>query len=294
MTEQHWLAERFEADRPHLRALAARVLGSPADADDAVQDAWLRISRADASNIANLTGWFTTIVARICLNVLQSRHSRDERPLDEHAQNPVDGSDVEHDAVQADSVGTALLVVLDTLTPAERLAFVLHDVFAVPFEEVAQVVQRSPAAARQLASRARRRVQGASNVPGDRSRQRAVVNAFLAASREGDFEALLTVLDPDVVLRADATAMEAAMARQAAGAPALAREVRTAAAVARVFSGRAQAAQPALIDGRVGAVWAPNGEPKAVFDLTVLGSRILTIEMLSDPAVIHDLAITLL
>ncbi len=165
MTEQHWLAERFEADRSHLRAVAYRVLGSQADADDAVQDAWLRISRADASDIANLTGWFTTIVARVCLNVLQSRPSRPERPLDEDAPDPVDRGGLEHDAVLTDSVGAALLVVLDTLTPAERLAFVLHDVFAVTFAEVAQVVQRSPAAARQLASRARRRVQGGQRRP---------------------------------------------------------------------------------------------------------------------------------
>jgi len=209
--EQHWLAERFEADRAHLRAVAYRVLGSRVEADDAVQDAWLRVSRADVSDIRNLTGWFTTIVARICLNALQSRRARGERPLDEQVSEPTQGSDPERDAVLADTVGTALLVVLDTLPPAERLAFVLHDLFAVPFDEIAPVVERSAAAARQLASRGRRRLRTASTEPGDASRQRAVVEAFLAASREGNFEALLTVLDPDVVLRADSTAVQAAV-----------------------------------------------------------------------------------
>lgn len=294
MTEQHWLAERFEADRLHLRAVAYRLLGSQADADDAIQDAWPRVNRANTSDITNLTGWFTTIVARICLNVLQSRRSHREVPLEERATDFVDRNNPEHDTELTDSVGAALLVALDTLGPAELLAFVLHDVFAVPFDEIAQVVRRSPSAARQLASRARRRLQGTSDIPRDRSRQRAVAEAFLTASREGDFEALLAVLDPDVVLRADTSSVQAALARQAHGAPTLAREIRTAAAVARVFSGRAQAAQPALIDGRVGAVWAPGGQLRAVFDLTQRGGNIIMIEMLSDPAAIHDLAITLL
>jgi len=276
--EQHWLAERFEADRAHLRAVAYRVLGSRVEADDAVQDAWLRVSRANVSDVRNLTGWFTTIVARICLNALQSRRARGERPMDEQVPEPTEGSDPERDAVLADTVGTALLVVLDTLPPAERLAFVLHDLFAVPFDEIAPVVERSPAAARQLASRGRRRLRTASTEPGDVSRQHAVVEAFLAASREGNFEALLTVLDPDVVLRADSTAVQAAATRQAAGAPTLAHEVHGAHAVSRVFSGRAAAARPALINGRVGAVWASGGRPRAVFDLTLHTDKIVMIE----------------
>jgi len=292
MDEQRWLAERFVVDRAHLMAVAYRMLGSRAEADDAVQDAWLRVSRAEASDVHNLTGWFTTIVARVCLNALESRRARRETPLDEGVPEPVDDHDPERDAVLADTVGAALLVVLDLLPPAERLAFVLHDLFAVPFEEIASVVERSPAAARQLASRARRRIQGSSARPADLARQRVVVDAFLTASREGNFAALLAVLDPDVVLRADAAAVQAAGARQAAGAPVLVREVHGAEAVSRAFSGHAAAAQPALIDGRIGAVWAPGGQPRAVFDLTLYGTKIVAIELLCDPALLHDLAIT--
>src|SRR5512143_301034 len=208
MTEGEWMAERFEVHRTHLRAVAYRMLGSPGEADDAVQEAWLRLSRSDISGVENLAGWLTTVVARVCLDMLRSRGSRREEPLETHLPDLMvrraDGMDPEREALLADSVGPALLVVLDTLTPAERLAFVLHDMFAVPFDEIAPIVGRSPTAARQLASRARRRVQGAAAV-GDvaLARQREVVDAFLAASRGGDFDALLAVLDPDVVLRAD-------------------------------------------------------------------------------------------
>lgn len=294
MNEQQWLAERFEAHRTHLRAVAYRMLGSHAEAEDAVQDAWVRFSRADSSDVDNLGGWLTTIVSRVCLNMLQSRRSRREEPLDDQAPVPKGGIDPEREAVLADSVGSALLVVLETLAPAERLAFVLHDLFAVPFDEIGAVIERSPAAARQLASRARRRVQGARAVPADLTRQREVVEAFLAASRNGDFEALLAVLDPGVMLRADPTAVQAAAERRAEGAPALASEVRGADAVIKVFAGRAQAAQPALIDGAVGAVWAPDGKPRAVFHFTISDGKIASIEMRSDPEEVGLLDVTIL
>src|SRR5919108_6508012 len=211
MDDRDWLAERFEANRPHLRAVAYRMLGSLSEADDAVQETWLRLGRADTSGVENLGGWLTTIVARVCLDLLRSRTARREEPLDEHLPDPIvsrqDGLDPEQQALLADAVGLGLLVVLDTLTPVERLAFVLHDMFAVPFEEIAPIVGRSPTAARQLASRARRRVRGAATMPDtDLARQRAVVDAFLAAARNGDFDALLAVLDPDVVVRADTPA----------------------------------------------------------------------------------------
>src|SRR5436309_1015366 len=214
MNEHEWLAEQFEVHRAHLRAVAYRMLGSLSEADDAVQEAWLRVSRADTSVVENLGGWLTTIVARVCLNTLRSRKARREEPLEVRMPDPIvsraDGMDPEHEALLADSVGLALLVVLETLAPAERVAFVLHDVFAVPFEEIATIVERSPTATRQLASRARHRVQGSAAVPDvDLTRQREVVDAFLAASRGGDFDALLEVLDPDVVLRTDRGAVPA-------------------------------------------------------------------------------------
>ena len=289
MDENDWLAERFEAHRRHLRAVAYRMLGSLSEADDAVQESWLRLSRADTSGVQNLGGWLTTVVARVCLDLMRSRQSRREEPLAAHLPDPIvggeDGRDPEHEALLADSVGLALLVVLDTLAPAERLAFVLHDMFAVPFEEIAAIVGRSPAAARQLASRARRRVQATDPVPGaDLGRQREVVDAFLAASRGGDFDALLAVLDPDVVLRADHAAV-------GVGASA---EVRGAAAVAGTFAGRARQAQPALINGAVGAVWAPNGRPRIVFDFTVTGGKIVGIDILADPERLHGLDLAIL
>ena len=288
--EQHdWLAEQFEAHRIHLRAVAYRMLGSLSEADDAVQETWLRLSRSDTSGVDNLAGWLTTIVARVCLNMLQSRKSRREEPVGADLPDPVagdeDGIDPEHEALQADSVGLAMLVVLDTLAPAERLAFVLHDMFAVPFDEIAPIVERSPAAARQLASRARRRVQGAGVARDpDPPRQRAVVGAFLAASRGGDFDALLALLDPDIVLRADRAAVQAGAAQ----------EVRGAAAVAETFSGRAQAAQPALINGAAGAVWAPGGRPRVVFSFTVAGGKIVAIDLLADHERLRQLDLEIL
>jgi RNA polymerase sigma-70 factor (ECF subfamily) len=256
------------------------MLGSAAEADDAVQEAWLRASRAGADEVDNLSGWLTTVVARVCLNQLRSRRSRPEAPLDDEAAALADGGpDPEAEAVLADAVGPALLVVLDTLSPAERLAFVLHDLFAVPFGEIAETLGRSEAAARQLASRARRRVQGAEAPEGDRARQREVVEAFLAASREGDFEALLGLLDPGVVVRADAAAV-------AAGAEA---EVRGARAVAGTFVGRARFARPALVEGAVGAVWAPGGQPRVAFAFTVRGGRVAEIRLLADPERLAEL-----
>jgi RNA polymerase sigma factor (sigma-70 family) len=273
MDEHDWLAERFEENRPHLRAVAYRVLGSASEADDAVQEAWLRFSRSGAGEVENLGGWLTTIVARVSLNMLQSRMSRREEPMESRNQADAGGTNPEHEAVLADSLGLALLVVLDTLTPAERLAFVLHDMFAVPFDEIAPIVERSPAAARQLASRARRRVQQADAVPeAEAARRKEVVGAFLAASREGDFEALLAMLDPDIVLRADAVVAQLG-----------ASEVRGAPAVAGVFSGRAAGARAALIDGVPGMMWAQGGQTRVVFDFTIVGGNIAAIEMITDP-----------
>jgi RNA polymerase sigma factor (sigma-70 family) len=289
MHEHDGMARQFEAHRAHLRAVAYRMLGSSSEADDAVQESWLRLSRADTSGVANLGGWLTTVVARVCLDMLRARTSRREVPLETHLPGPVAAragdADPEHEALLADSVGLALLVVLDTLAPAERLAFVLHDLFAVPFDEIAPIVGRSPTAARQLASRARRRVQGAATDPdADRARQRAVVDAFLAASRGGDFAALLAVLDPDVVFRADRAAVQI-------GATSA---VRGAAAVAAQFAGRAQAAQPALIGGAVGIAWAPDGEPRVAFDFTIVDGKIVAIAMIADPARVRALDLTIL
>jgi RNA polymerase sigma factor (sigma-70 family) len=282
--EQHqWLAERFEANRAHLRAVAYRMLGSRSEADDAVQEAWLRLSRSDTREVENLRGWLTTVVSRVCLDMLRSRASRREEPLDLDASGPIptvagtsreSGSDPEREALLADSVGLALLVVLEMLTPAERVAFVLHDMFDLPFDEIAPIVGRSTTAARQLASRARRRVQGAGPAgDADRTRQRQVVDAFLAASRGGDFNALLVLLDPEVVLRADQVAVQT-------GAPS---EVRGAIDVAKTFAGRARAAKPALVNGLAGLVWAPSGRPRVVFGFTITDGKIVAIDLVADP-----------
>ena len=292
MDEGEWLAQRFEAHRAHLQAVAFRLLGSTIEADDAVQETWLRVSRAGTSGVENLGGWLTTVVSRVCLNMLESRHARREEPLDLHAPGPVvrgtGGPDPEHEALLADAVGPALLVVLDTLEPAERLAFVLHDVFGVPFDEIATIVGRSPVAARQLASRARRRVQGTAAAPeADRARQRAVVEAFLAAARTGDFSALLALLDPDVVLRADHTVATRRRAR-------LPEVVRGATAVAETFAGRAQGTQTALVDGVVGAVWAAGGTPRGVFDFTIVAGKIVAIDLLADPEQLQQLTVEIL
>jgi RNA polymerase sigma-70 factor (ECF subfamily) len=278
MRDSEWLGEEFDANRSHLLGVAYRMLGSANEADDAVQEAWLRLSRAGASGIDNLGGWLTTVVARVCLDMLRSRKSRREELLavDELELATSTGGvvDPQHEAVMADSVGLALLVVLETLTPGERVAFVLHDMFDVPFDEIAPIVGRSPEAARQLASRARRRVRGAAPTPdADFAAQRRVVEAFLAAARNGDFDALIAVLDPNVIVRADDDAVRS-------GAVA---EVRGAAAVAETFAGRARAARPALIDGAVGLVWTQDGRPRVVFEVTIKGEAIVGIDLLADP-----------
>ena len=273
MDEKKFLAEKFEASRAHLRAVAYRMLGSTSEVDDAVQETWLRLSRSDTSSVENLRGWLTTVVARVCLDMLRSRKSRREEPLGPHVPEPTISDEHERDADMADSVGAALLVVLETLAPAERLAFVLHDMFAVPFEEIAPIVGRSPTAERQLASRARRRVQGTSAVPdADLDHQRKIVDAFIAASRGGDFEGLLAVLDPDVVFRADDAA-------QRLGSLA---EIRGAAAVAENFKGRAQAAKPALVDGALALAVILGGQLRVVVRLTITADRISAVDAVAD------------
>jgi RNA polymerase sigma-70 factor, ECF subfamily len=285
VTDADLLARRFETDRARLRAIAYRMLGSRTDAEDAVQEAWLRLSRAGDAGVENLGGWLTTVVARVCLDMLRVRRARREESADEAVPRLAAAADVEQEALLAESVGLAMLVVLDRLTPAERVAFVLHDMFDLPFEEIAGIVGRSVDASRQLASRARRRVRGATGDPeADRDRQRQVVEAFLAASRRGDFDALLALLDPSVVARADAAAV-------AAGA---APEVRGAAEVATTFAGRARAARPALLDGHVGLAWAPGGRPRVVFDFTTENGRIVAIDLIADPAHLGELELELL
>jgi RNA polymerase sigma-70 factor (ECF subfamily) len=276
------LAERFDSHRAHLRAVAYRMLGSLSEAEDAVQDAWLRLGHADARRIENLGGWLTTVVARLCLDRLRARASRHEQPLGlRPAGTAVDGgahADPEQEALLADSVGLAMLVVLDRLTPAERLAFVLHDLFAVPFEEIAPIVERSPATTKKLGSRARRRVHGADTPTGaDLTRQRLVVDAFLAAARGGDLEALLGLLDPDVVRRADRAALRA-------GQPAELRGARPVAEETRGNAPRARYARPALVNGSVGLVVAPRGRLLFALALAVEGEKITEIEVTADPA----------
>jgi RNA polymerase sigma factor (sigma-70 family) len=295
MDEHEWLAQRFEEHRTHLSAVAYRMLGSPSEADDAVQEAWLRLSRSDTSDVENLGGWLTTVVGRVCLDMLRSRRSRREEPLGEppggRVPEPIvsraqEGFDPEHEALLADSVGPALLVVLETLSPAERLAFVLHDMFSVPFEEIASIVGRSPNAAKMLASRARRRVQGATTVPdAGLARQREVVDAFLAAARGGDFDALLAVLDPDVVLRADRAAVQAGASREVRGAAAVAK---------RAVKGRARAARPALVNGEVGVVVAPRGRLLMVLGFTITDGKIVEIDAIGDPERLSQLDLVLL
>jgi|SRR6185295_12321132 len=272
------LAGRFEANRRHLRAVALRMLGTASEAEDAVQEAWLRLSRSDTAGVDNLRGWLTTVVARICLDMLRARKARGEEPLNADDGEPSAAGEteggVEHEAELAESVGLALLVVLEKLTPAERIAFVLHDMFNMPFEEIAPIVGRSATAARQLASRARRRVQGATaQSDTDRERRREIVDAFLAASRGGDMSALLAVLDPDVVFRADATAVRMGSEAEIRGAP----------AVAATFKGRAQAAKTALVDGAVGVAVMLGGQLRIVLDVAIEDGRIVAIEAIADP-----------
>jgi RNA polymerase sigma-70 factor (ECF subfamily) len=290
MTERDWLAERFEEHRTRLRAVAYRMLGSVSEADDAVQEAWLRLSRSDANAIDNLGGWLTTVVARVSLNMLRSRDVRREEPLGVRLPEPIvdraDGTNPEHEALLADSVGLALLVVLETLSPPERLAFVLHDIFAMPFDEIAPIVDRSPEAARQLASRARRRIQAENTVPdADLDTQREVLDAFLAAAREGDFDRLVAVLDPDVVLRVDF------------GPKGGSQELRGAEAVARqagAFGGLGLEIRPVIVNGTAGAVSFLEGRPFSLGAVTVRGGRIVEMDILADPERLQELDLTIL
>jgi RNA polymerase sigma factor (sigma-70 family) len=289
MNERDWLAERFEEHRGRLRAVAYRMLGSVSEADDAVQEAWLRLSRSDADEIENLDAWLTTVVGRVSLNMLRSRRTRSEQPLDAvHVPEPIidraDGTDPEHEALLADSVGLALLVVLETLNPAERLAFVLHDIFAVSFDEIAPIVDRSPEATRQLASRARRRVRAEKTVPDpDLDAQREVVDAFLAASRDGDFERLVAVLDPDVVLKAD---LGAAGSREIRGVEAVLGQ-------AMFYSQLELDMKPALVNGAVGLVTTRDGKPFSIGAFTVRGGKIVEMDWLGGSR-LRELDLTIL
>ncbi|MDQ3933171.1 MAG: sigma-70 family RNA polymerase sigma factor [Actinomycetota bacterium] len=290
MNEPEWLAQRFEEHRTHLRGVAYRMLGSVSEADDAVQETWLRLSRSETSDIENLRAWLTTVVARVSLNMLRSRKTRREEPLEGRLPDPLidraDGIDPEHEALLADSVGLALLVVLETLSPAERLAFVLHDIFAVPFDEIAPIVDRSPEAARQLASRARRRVRAERPEPdADLQTQREVIDAFLAAAREGDFDRLVALLDPDVVLRQDF------------GPVGGRRELRGAAEVvgqARSFARLGLDMRPALVNGAAGAVAFRDGQPFSIGAITVRNGKIVELDFLADPERLRELDLTIL
>src|SRR5919201_3620371 len=293
MDESKWLADRFEEHRTHLRAVAYRMLGTLSEADDAVQDAWLRLSRSEASEIENLGGWLTTVVARVCLNMLRARNVRREESLEVHLPDPIVSPEgelqPEEEALLADSVGLALQVVLDSLAPAERLAFVLHDMFELPFEEIAPMIGRNPAAARQLASRARRRVRGA-EIPApdpDLARQRAVVDAFFSAARGGDFDALVALLHPDVVLRADFGARHPAAPRVIRGAAAVARQ-------ALLGANPAAHLHPALVNGAAGVVVTVGGRPFAVLGFTVTAGKIVAIDAIADPERVRRIAAAVL
>jgi RNA polymerase sigma-70 factor (ECF subfamily) len=288
MDQTDWLTGQFEASRPRLRAVAYRMLGSHTEAEDAVQEAWLRLNRADRAGVENLGGWLTTVTARICLDTLRSRRSRREEPAGAQPPEPTvrvaGDDDPESQALMGDSVGSALLVVLDLLAPAERVAFVLHDVFGVPFGEIGDIVGRTPEAARQLASRARRRVRGTDAGTGaDPARQRQVVVAFLAAARSGDFEGLVALLDPEVVLRPDAAALRMGSLQETHGA----------AEVATALSGGARAARVALVDGMAGLVWAPGGRTRGVIAFTIVDGRIVQIDVTGDPEHLRDFDIVL-
>jgi RNA polymerase sigma factor (sigma-70 family) len=290
------LTTRFEENRPRLRAIAYRILGSASEADDAAQETWLRLTRAEAEAVDNLGGWLTTVVTHVCLDMLRARKTREQAAAPATVEDAVatsEPTDPEREVLLADAVGSAMMIVLDTLSPAERVAFVLHDLFAFSFEDIGAIVGRSAVATRQLASRARRRVQGAGDREDELPSQREVAQAFMAASRDGDLEAVLAVLDPDVVLRVDAVGVKAAAANAAKGAPRLVPEVRGAADVARVFLGSAQVARPVLVDGTPGAAWAPGGRPRAVWAFKVERGRIREVQFIADPKAIARLEVLL-
>jgi RNA polymerase sigma-70 factor (ECF subfamily) len=283
MDKKDWLAKNFEESRQHLKAIAHQMLGSSGEAEDAVQETWLRLSRTNSEEIENLRGWLTTVVARVCLDMLRSRKSKREDPLDDVSDNQADTSGPpEAKFLIADSVGPALLLVLEILTPAERIAFVLHDIFDVSFEEIALIVDRTEEATRQLASRARRRIRGANTPLEDKERQREIVSAFITAARDGNFEALIQVLHPDVVLRADATAVKMAEANKSRGAPQFKSVISGAKTVADTFKGKAAAAQLAWINGEAGGTWAPGGKPVVAFCFKISGGKISEIEIAMD------------
>lgn len=295
MDKKDWLAKNFEETRGHLKAVAYRMLGSTGEAEDAVQETWIRLNRSESEKIENLGGWLTTVVARVCLDMLRSRKSRGEAPLTEQtkisSENP---HQLETDFIMADSVGPALLMVLDLLTPAERIAFVLHDLFDMCFEEIAPIIDRSEEATRQLASRARRRVRGGPSSQDNMERRHEMVSAFIVASREGNFEALIRLLHPEATLRADATAIKVAEANKAKGAPQFQREIKGAKDIANTLKGKAAAAQMALIDGRAGMTWAPGGKPVVAFCFTVEDDQVTDIEIVMDPHRLKDLEIKII
>lgn len=291
MQNKDWLTIHFEQTRGHLKAVAYRMLGSTGEAEDAVQEAWVRLNRSESEKIDNLSGWLTTVVARVCLDILRRRKSRPEESLeqyddevkDDHTQQPEQGF------IIADSVGPALLMILDTLSPAERIAFVLHDLFDLPFEEIAPVIDKSETATRQLASRARRRVKGTSPAYQDSDRQQQMVTAFLAASREGNFDALIKLLHPDAILRADDTAIKVTRANQAKGAPQFKAQISGATHVADTMKGKAAGAQLALVDGLAGATWTANGKPVVVFCFSLSGDKISAIDIVMDPKTLRNI-----
>jgi RNA polymerase sigma factor (sigma-70 family) len=286
--DHEWLAGQFDQKRAHLHAVARRMLGSASEAEDAVQEAWLKLNHADTREVANVGGWLTTVVARVCLDMLRSRKSRREEPLGQRADVP-SGETPDADLAMAEALGPAVLVVLDMLAPAERVAFVLHDMFDMSFEEIAPIVVRTPAATRQLASRARRRIRGTTAPDPSLEQHREIVSAFLAASRDGDFQRLVAVLSSDVVLRADELAVRTAAGREQHGAPRLAPEIRGARLVADVFKGRARGASAALIDGDAGAVWATGGQVRSAFFFTIEEGKITMIDLVMEPARLAEL-----
>jgi len=294
VTESDWLAEKFQEKRHHLKTVARRILGSDGEADDAVQETWLRLTRTDVSSVENLGGWLTTVVARVCLDMLRSRKSRKEEALQEqHLEAPENARQANpaEEALLGDSVGSALLIVLGTLTPAERVAFVLHDLFDLPFEEIAPIVGRSEAATRQLASRARRRVRGGREGREDELKKREIVSAFLAASREGNFNALLQLLDPEILLTADDVAVKTAAANKAKGAPPFESEMRGATVVAETFKRRALGAQLALINGSVGTTWIAGGKPRVAFLFSIENGKIQGIDVVMDPEDLKEMEV---